>query len=163
VKEKKKNNTCAIRKIFFFGHRTLKILYSFLDSNKMQTEKVIEHITNWLKGYQQSSHSKGFVIGISGGIDSAVVSTLCARTGLPVLVIEMPIRQSSGEKQRSRAHLNWLASKYPNVTGAEVDLSEAFDTFEKTVTKSEINEINTYTEVALANTRSRLRMVRRFN
>jgi NAD+ synthase len=125
----------------------------------MQTEKVIEYITKWLKDYHQSSHTKGFTIGVSGGIDSAVVSTLCARTGFPVLVIEMPIRQSSGEMQRSRAHINWLTSNFPNVKGAEVNLTDVFEAFEKTVKKSEINEDNAYTEVAFGNTRSRLRMV----
>jgi NAD+ synthase len=128
----------------------------------MQTEKVIEHIVKWLKDYHQSSHTKGFTIGVSGGIDSAIVSTLCARTGLPVLVIEMPIRQSSAEITRSRAHIKWLTSTFPNVTGAEVNLTEVFDAFQKTFQNSEINEINSYTEIALANTRSRLRMVRRF-
>ena len=128
----------------------------------MQTEKVIEYIVKWLKDYHQSSHTKGFTVGISGGIDSAIVSTLCARTGFPVLVIEMPIRQSQSEVQRSRAHISWLKSNFPNVTGAEVNLTEVFETFEKTVKKSEINEENVYTEVALANTRSRLRMVIRF-
>ena len=125
----------------------------------MHTEKVIDFITQWLSNYQATSHSKGFVVGVSGGIDSAVVSTLCARTGLPVLLIEMPIRQSNSEKQRSRAHIQWLASNFSNVTGTEVDLTEAFETFEKTVTKNEVNEKNAYTEVALANVRSRLRMV----
>jgi NAD+ synthase len=128
----------------------------------MQTEKVIEHIVKWLKDYHQSSHTKGFTVGVSGGIDSAIVSTLCARTGLPVLVIEMPIRQSSGEQQRSRAHIKWLSSTFPNVTGAEVDLAEVFEAFEKTFKNSEINEINSYSEVALANTRARLRMVKIF-
>ena len=125
----------------------------------MQTEKVIEFITRWLSDYQKSSHAKGFTIGVSGGIDSAVVSTLCARTGLPVLVIEMPIRQSNSEMQRSRAHIQWLTSNFPNVTGTEVNLTEVFETFEKMVATSEVNEKNPYTEVALANTRSRLRMV----
>lgn len=125
----------------------------------MQAEKVVEHIVKWLKDYQESSHAKGFTIGISGGIDSAVVSTLCARTGSPVLVIEMPIRQSSSEIQRSRTHISWLKSKYPNVTGAEVNLTELFETFEKTVKSNEVNEANSYTDVAFANTRSRLRMV----
>ncbi|CAF1073300.1 unnamed protein product [Rotaria sp. Silwood1] len=125
----------------------------------MQTEKVIEHITQWLKDYHQSSHTKGFVVGVSGGIDSAVVSTLCARTGLPVLVLEMPIRQSSSEIRRSHAHINWLTSNFSNVTGTEVNLTEVFETFEKTVTKSEVNEINSSSELAFANVRSRLRMV----
>ena len=126
----------------------------------MQTEKVVEHITKWLKDYQQSSHAKGFVIGISGGIDSAVVSTLCARTGAPVLVMEMPIRQSSGEVQRSRAHADWLKANFPNVTTGEVNLTEVFEAFEKTFKNNEVNESNSYTEIALANTRSRLRMVK---
>ncbi len=108
------------------------------------------------------NHTEGFTVGVSGGIGSATVSTLCALTGLPVLVIEMPIRKSSSEIQRSRAHIKWLTSTYPNVTGAEVDLTEVFDAFQNTFKKSEINETNSYTEIALANTRSRLRMVRRF-
>lgn len=126
----------------------------------MQAEKVVEHITKWLKDYLQSSHAKGFVIGISGGIDSAVVSTLCARTGAPVLVVEMPIRQSSGEVQRSSAHANWLKTNFPNVSAAEVNLTEVFEAFEKTFKNSDANENNAYTEIALANTRSRLRMVK---
>ena len=125
----------------------------------MQGEKVADYITKWLKDYAESSHSKGFVIGVSGGIDSALVSTLCARTGAPVVVIEMPIRQSSSEIQRSRAHINWLTSKFPNVTGGEVNLTEVFETFEKTVKSNSLNEENSYTEVACANMRSRLRMV----
>ncbi len=148
--------------LFFFVRFGFGFLISFLDFSKMQTEKVIEYIVKWLTDYHQSSHTKGFAVGVSGGIDSAIVSTLCARTGLPVLVIEMPIRQSASEIQRSRAHINWLKSKFPNVTGAEVNLTEVFETFEKTVAKSEINEIIPYTEIALANTRSRLRMVRIF-
>ncbi|CAF1288796.1 unnamed protein product [Adineta steineri] len=125
----------------------------------MTAEKIVEYITQWLKNYQQSSFSKGFVIGVSGGIDSAVVSTLCARTGAPVLVIEMPIRQSSTEIQRSRAHIEWLSKKFPNVTGGEVNLTDVFETFEKTVKANPINEENSYSEVAFANMRSRLRMV----
>lgn len=125
----------------------------------MQIDKVIEHITKWLKDYHQSSRTKGFVIGVSGGIDSATVSTLCARTGAPVLVLEMPIRQSKGEVQRSRAHINWLTSNFPNVTGGEVNLTEVFGTFEKTVKDNELNENNASSEMALANMRSRLRMV----
>ena len=125
----------------------------------MQTDKVIEHITNWLKTYQQNSHSKGFVVGVSGGVDSAVVSTLCARTGAPVLVLEMPIRQSSNEVRRSHAHINWLKSNFPNVTGGEVNLTEIFETFEKNIKKHELNETNSASEIAFANVRSRLRMV----
>jgi len=125
----------------------------------MQTEKVVDYITKWLQDYLQSSHAKGFTVGVSGGIDSAVVSTLCARTGAPVLVLEMPIRQSSAEVQRSGRHISWLKENFPNVTGGEVNLTDIFEQSEKTFGKSELNEINEYTEIALANTRSRLRMV----
>ena len=125
----------------------------------MQTERVIEHIVKWLHDYQQTSRTKGFVVGVSGGIDSAVVSTLCARTGAPVLALEMPIRQSSKEVQRSSAHIQWLKENFPNVNGAEVNLTEIFETFEKTVKASEVNETNEAMEIAFANARSRLRMV----
>ena len=127
----------------------------------MQTEKVIEHIVHWLGDYQRSSRTKGFIVGVSGGIDSAVVSSLCARTGSPVLVVEMPIRQSTSEVQRSRAHINWLKEHFPNVTGTEINLTDVFEAIEKTVSKSEVNESNALTELALANVRSRLRMVSR--
>ena len=126
----------------------------------MQSKQVIEHIIKWLKDYHQSSGTKGFVVGVSGGVDSAVVSTLCARTGFPVLAIEIPIRQSTNEVQRSHAHINWLKSNFSKVSGAEVNLTEVFDTFEKTVKKNEANEINSLSELAFANMRSRLRMVR---
>jgi NAD+ synthase len=126
----------------------------------MQTKKVTEYIIKWLKDYQESSHSKGFCIGVSGGIDSAVVSTLCARTGAPVLAIEMPIRQSSGEMHRSRAHINWLKANFPNASSTEVNLTEIFETFEKTVNSNPANEVNPYSDIAFANVRSRLRMVR---
>jgi NH3-dependent NAD+ synthetase len=129
----------------------------------MQTEKVVEYITKWLKDYLESSHAKGFAIGVSGGIDSAIVSTLCARTGAPVLVIEMPIRQSAGEIKRSRAHIQWLTTTFPNVTGTEVNLTEVFETFSKTVNANEVNEVNPYTEIAFGNMRSRLRMVRKIH
>ena len=71
----------------------------------MQTERIIEHIVQWLQDYQKTSHTKGFVVGVSGGIDSAFVSTLCARTSSPVLALEMPIRQSSKEIHRSSIHI----------------------------------------------------------
>ncbi|UJR07741.1 hypothetical protein I4U23_012025 [Adineta vaga] len=125
----------------------------------MHTEQVIEHIIQWLKDYHQTSHTKGFIVGVSGGIDSAVVSTLCARTGLPVLVLEMPIRQSSSEVHRSHAHINWLKSTFSNVRGGEVNLTEVFETFQATVKKSDLNETNSSSEIAFANMRSRLRMV----
>ena len=61
--------------------------------NKMQSEKIIERIVSWLKDYAEKAGVKGYVIGVSGGVDSGVVSTLCAMTGLKVMALEMPIRQ----------------------------------------------------------------------
>jgi hypothetical protein len=74
------------------------------------------------------------------------------------LALEMPIRQSSKEVQRSSAHIKWLKEIFPNVSGAEVNLTEVFATFEKTVKKSEVNENNASTEISFAHMRSWLRM-----
>ena len=78
----------------------------------MQTEKVIDHIVNWLKDYATKSGVNGFVIGISGGIDSAVTSTLCAKTGFPVLCIEMPIHQAESHVTRAQEHITDLKNRF---------------------------------------------------
>jgi len=74
----------------------------------MNTEKVTNHIVNWLKDYATKAGVKGFVIGVSGGIDSAVTSTLCARTGLEVICLEMPIHQAPSQVSRALNHVAWL-------------------------------------------------------
>lgn len=81
----------------------------------MQTEKIINHIVDWLTDYLKKSKQKGFVIGISGGIDSAVVSTLCAKTGFPVLCMELPIHQAENQVTRALNHINWLKSNFEKV------------------------------------------------
>jgi len=81
----------------------------------MNAEKVTNHIVNWLKDYAIKSRVKGFVIGISGGIDSAVTSTLCAKTGLDVLVLEMPIHQATSQVNRGLNHIKWLKDNYSHV------------------------------------------------
>ena len=78
----------------------------------MQTQKVIDHIVNWLKDYATKANSKGFVVGVSGGIDSAVVSTLAAKTGLQTLVLEMPIRQKADQVDRAQDHIEFLKSNF---------------------------------------------------
>lgn len=121
----------------------------------MQTEKIIHHIVNWLSDYLENSHQKGFVIGISGGIDSAVTSTLCAMTGYPVLCMDMSIHQASSEVNRALSHIEWLQVKFPKVSHESVDLTSVYDQFKSQVKPSSNPEAY---DLSLANTRSRLRM-----
>jgi len=123
----------------------------------MQTQKVTEHIINWLKNYAETAKMNGFVIGISGGIDSAVVSTLAAKTGLKNLVIELPIRQNKDQVQRAQEQISFLKKNFENVESLEIDLTETFDVFEKNVISKSSTTQNR--ELSLANSRSRLRML----
>lgn len=118
----------------------------------MQTAEIKDHITTWLKNYSDSSHTNGFVVGISGGIDSAVTSTLCALTGKKLLLLNLPIRQFSAEFTRSEEHINWLKNKFTNVESQSVDLSSALEMLEKLFP----NDIQDF--LTMANTRARLRM-----
>jgi NAD+ synthase len=121
----------------------------------LQTEKVNTHIVEWLKNYAQNSKVNGFVIGISGGVDSAVTSTLCAQTGLKVLCVEMPIHQAPSHVSRAREHIEQLKERFPNVTNAIADLTSVFETFKKEVP---ITSNEATVNLSLANTRARLRM-----
>ena len=117
-------------------------------------EKIASQIINWIKTYAENARVKGLVIGVSGGVDSAVVSTLCARTGLPTLCLEMPIHQAESHVSRAEEHIEFLKAHYPNVNNLRVDLTPVFDQF---VTEIPPTDKSTY-EMALANTRARLRM-----
>ncbi|PKH50516.1 NAD(+) synthase [Tenacibaculum sp. Bg11-29] len=121
----------------------------------MNTPKVSEHIVQWLKDYATNSGVKGFVVGISGGIDSAVTSTLCAKTGLPTLCIELPIHQAESQVNRANEHIKQLKQRFSNVSEAEVNLTTTFEDFKMVVPKI---ESSAKTALALANTRARLRM-----
>jgi NAD+ synthase len=110
-------------------------------------------IVSWLKEYAQQFNIKAFVIGVSGGIDSAVSSTLAAKTGLPTYAIGMPIHQKEEQETLSDAHLEWLHSNFSNVITNKFDLTKVFETFKFTM-----KEFGVDTH-ALANSRSRLRMV----
>ena len=98
---------------------------------------------------------KGFTIGISGGIDSAVTSTLCAKTGLDLLCLEMPIHQEANQVSRASRHIDWLKSNFEQVSNLEVKLTPVFDSLVSSVPPVE-NEQDRF--MALANTRARLRM-----
>ena len=121
----------------------------------MQTEKVVDYIVNWLKEYATKAGVNGFVIGISGGIDSAVTSTLCAKTGLNVLCIEMPIHQAESHIMRAHEHIEQLKQRFGNVSDTRTDLTPVFDAFKVEVF---FDGDQTTIDMALANTRARLRM-----
>ncbi|MDC0622768.1 NAD(+) synthase [Flavobacteriaceae bacterium] len=121
----------------------------------MKTEKVSEFIVDWLKNYAQANKISGFVVGISGGIDSAVTSTLCAKTGLEVICIEMPIKQNHEHVSRAKNHIKNLESNYTNVSGKLVDLNSVFDSFCNEINSSKNNSTD---DLSLANSRARLRM-----
>tara|TARA_R100000808_G_scaffold7892_1_gene22662 strand:+ start:17941 stop:18723 length:783 start_codon:yes stop_codon:yes gene_type:complete len=109
-------------------------------------------IINWLKSYSQDS-DRIFVVGVSGGIDSALTSTLCAETGIRTMAVSMPIYQQSSQLDRAHAHIAWLKENYENVEDTEIDLTFAFYSF-KNMLPGEFKS-----ELGLANTRSRLRML----
>jgi NAD+ synthase len=123
----------------------------------MKTEKLTERIVKWLKDYAEKAQAKGYVIGVSGGVDSAVVSTFCAMTGLKTLLIEMPIRQKKEEVNRAWEHIDDLKKRFPNVEAISVNLSPAFEELYKTFNID--NEEFPTEKLAFANTRSRLRML----
>lgn len=119
--------------------------------NTMTPKQRIKYITKWIKDYAKQNKIKTLVVGISGGIDSSVVSTLCALTGLHTEVYSMPICQSKHTQALSERHGEWLESKFSNVSYEDVDLTPVFKKFEKLWAKDD--------PLALANSRSRLRMM----
>ena len=92
----------------------------------INVEKVNNHIVHWLKTYAEKAKVNGFVVGISGGIDSSVVSTLCAETGLPTYVLSMPLNQISNQSELSDVHRKFLSGKYENVVPMKIDLSSIY-------------------------------------
>ena len=121
----------------------------------MQTTKVIDHIVNWLKDYAKNAKMNGFVVGVSGGIDSAVTSTLCAKTGMNVLVLEMPIHQDPSHVSRAQKHIVSLKEQFSNVSSERVDLTPVFDNFRNALPNV---EESANVDLSLANSRARLRM-----
>jgi NAD+ synthase len=117
----------------------------------MTPKQRITHITKWIKDYAKKNRIKTLVVGVSGGIDSAVVSTLCARTGLPTIAVSMPIRQSKATHSLSVAQGQWLVENFANVRHHTVDLTPTFRQFERLFDGG--------SELALANSRARLRMM----
>mgnify|MGYP001352052075 FL=1 len=118
----------------------------------MNTKSIESHIVNWLIDYSKKSGLNGFVVGVSGGIDSAVTSTLCAKTGLSTIVLNMPIHQNSNHFKRSNEHINWITNNFENVKSHEINLTDVYDSFSNALPKENQDELS------MANLRSRIRM-----
>jgi NAD+ synthase len=125
----------------------------------MKPKQRIKHITKWIRQYATKNKISTLVVGISGGIDSSVVSALCAETGLNTIVVQMPIRQNKKLNNRSSMQAGWLLERYKNVTHMSMDLTPVFTAFEKktdpfcgAIDASQVN-------LAFANSRARLRMM----
>ncbi|MFH1743372.1 MAG: NAD(+) synthase [bacterium] len=119
----------------------------------MKVDPLIDYIVHWLKDYCNNAGLNGFVVGVSGGIDSAVTSTLCAKTGTDTIVLNMPIYQASEQVSLSEQHIGWLEQNFHHVKGLKIDLTAAFQALEK-IYPSDIQD-----GLTMANTRSRLRML----
>ncbi len=111
----------------------------------------INYIVEWIKKYAVDNNFSNLVIGISGGIDSALTSTLCCMTELNVHALNMPIHSADKNTQNSRIHCKWLEDKFNNVTVYEVDLSQVYNVFKNVMSNFENN-------LGLANSKARLRM-----
>ncbi len=114
--------------------------------------ELADEITAWIANYAESNGISTLVIGVSGGIDSAVTSTLSAKTGLTTIVLNMPIHQDRKQNELSNKHISWLESNFDNVEGRLVDLTGTYDSF-----TDEMNE-HDLSSLSLANSRARLRM-----
>ena len=120
----------------------------------MNSDKKIEYISNWIKDYATSLSFQpaSLIIGVSGGIDSAVTSALCAKTGFKTIAVSMPIKQNPSQHDLSLKHLEWLNANFDNIDTMTIELDKVFDIFESTM-----KDFNS--SLAFANSRSRLRMV----
>ena len=120
----------------------------------MNSSKVTSHIVKWIQDYVKSSdyNIQSLVVGVSGGIDSALTSTLCAMTGIQTIVIKIPLKTK--DYSLSKLHCDFLLSRYSNIKVFEVDLSDTFDKFYETCMASDFTN-----DLGFANSKSRLRMV----
>ncbi len=122
--------------------------------NRVEDYNLLKNrIVNWITDYAETNRIQSLVVGVSGGIDSAVVSTLCATTKLPTFALGMPIHQDADQESLSDKHIAWLGNRFDNVKPLKFDLTKTFETFKKTLKEY------AHDDLALANTRSRFRMV----
>ena len=116
-------------------------------------KNLANEIVAWLKDYAGTNNRKAFVLGVSGGVDSALVSTLCSMTGLPTHCVVMPCQTKPDQTDRGNIHIDWLMKNFPNVVYHKIDLTETFESF-----KNEV-KYKYESDLAFANTKSRLRMI----
>lgn len=121
----------------------------------MKKKQTIDHIVKWLRQYCETSGMSGFVVGVSGGIDSALTSTLCAMTEKPTLLVEMPIHQAPSQVTRAQQHMAFLEERFEFVSTERVELTPSFDTL---VNAWPISDNDALYHLSLANSRARLRM-----
>ncbi len=121
----------------------------------MKAKECVNYISKWLSDYLTQSKLKGYVVGVSGGIDSAVTSTLVAQTGFPVLCLELPILQEQHQIVRAKEHIAWLENRFENAQSLSVDLSSVFQNFEQVVTLDDNTDSHF---ISLVNAKARLRM-----
>lgn len=132
-----------------------------IQKKSLNYSEVKNHIADWLQSYSFKSKTKGYIIGVSGGIDSAVCSTLCALAGVPVTVVKMSIHQAEDQADRGDKHIEWLKANFPNVNSLNIDLTDAYDKQIETLKNSGAFDGISDEDIFLtsANTRSRIRMV----
>ena len=121
----------------------------------MKKKQTVDHIVKWLRNYCETSGMSGFVVGVSGGIDSALTSTLCAMTEKPTLLVEMPIHQAQSHVTRAQQHMEFLENRFELVHTMRVELTSTFDTLVQSLRPSDNDAL---TNLSLANSRARLRM-----
>lgn len=121
----------------------------------IKMQEVATYIVDWLKNYANNARVNGFIVGVSGGIDSAVTSTLCAQTGLKTICVEMPIHQAESQVNRAKEHIAYLKNNFSNVDSLVVDLTPVYNSFTSQV---QATDDVAKTNLALANSRARLRM-----
>ena len=120
----------------------------------MKKTETIKFIVDWIKNYKETNNLNGFVVGVSGGVDSALTSTLCAVSGIKTLCLNMPIKQKEEQYQRAERHIQWLKKKFDNVESVDINLTKVFNQF-----KLSVENNSSMNKLALANTRSRIRMM----
>ena len=120
----------------------------------MKKTETIKFIVDWIKNYKETNNLNGFVVGVSGGVDSALTSTLCALSGIKTLCLNMPIKQKEEQYQRAKRHIQWLKKKFDNVESVDINLTKVFNQF-----KLSVENDSSMNKLALANTRSRIRMM----